>query len=101
MYIFQHLELKSHLIGIYKDPDNTTLIKRAINQLLEFNHNCRRLRGKEKTSLKSEDEEMIVEEVNSVKDNDSTKTEDNRKSVLEKFINFLYECIQKRKENST
>ena len=93
-----NLELKSDLIAIYRDPDDTTLIKKAIRSLLDFNQSCRRLRGKEKTSLKSDDEE-IIEEVSSVKDSDSTKTatEDERRTVLEQFIKFLYECIQKRK----
>ena len=53
MYVSFYQELKSNLINIYKDPDNSTLIKKAIRQLLDFNHNCKRLRGKEKTSLKN------------------------------------------------
>ena len=41
-----NLELKSDLIAIYRDPDDTTLIKKAIRSLLDFNQSCRRLRIK-------------------------------------------------------
>ena len=56
------------------------------------------MRGKEKTSIKNE-EESLIEECPSVAEVDanSTKAETHeRKSVLKKFIQVLYDCLQKR-----